>query len=143
MFNYPTRVREFDFPEPFRVFDRFPFFKENDFDLPKMMKTDVKEFDDRFELSAEVPGFAKDEVEISIENNVMIIKAEHKEQNEKKEDGKIISSERSFSSSQRSFVIPEGVKLDEIKASSEDGVLKIVMPKTEEVKKEVKKIEIS
>jgi HSP20 family protein len=101
---------------------------------------DVFENDDKIVLEAELPGMKADEVDVSIENNIVTIKGERKfEKKEEKDNYHRI--ERSYGSFTRSFTLPRTVTGDEASADFENGVLKITLPKREETK--ARKIEIS
>lgn len=102
-----------------------------------MMKTDIQEREDGYELSVDLPGFAKDEISVKLENGYLTIAAA-KEQNKDENDqnGKFIRRERYSGSMSRSFYVGEAVTQEEIKARYENGILKLTMPK-----KEAKKIE--
>jgi HSP20 family protein len=101
---------------------------------------DVFENDDKIVLEAELPGMKADEVDVSIENNVVTIKGERKfEKKEEKDNYHRI--ERSYGSFTRSFTLPRTVTGDEASADFENGVLKITLPKREEAR--ARKIEIS
>lgn len=101
-----------------------------------LMKTDVQEHDDRYEVDIDLPGFKKDEIFLELEDGTLTVRAE-KNLEEKKEDGKgkTIRKERYAGSMQRSFYVGENVTPDEVSAKYEDGVLKLQVPK-----KEAKKI---
>jgi HSP20 family protein len=81
-------------------------------------------------VKAELPGLRKEDVEIEIENNVLTLKGEKKEEREEKEEDTYLY-ERSYGSFQRSFSLPVGVKEDEVKADFRDGVLRIRLPKAQ------------
>lgn len=100
---------------------------------------DVCEDADNFYVSAELPGMKKEDIDLEVENNVLTIKGERKF--EKKEEGESFHFvERSYGSFYRSFTLPKNVSGDDIKAEYKDGMLKVTLPKIEEVKP--KKIEI-
>lgn len=92
---------------------------------------DIKENETDYTLEMNVPGFKKEDIDISIDNGMMTIKSEREETIEKKEEGKYLVKERSFSNMSRSFRIPENVDIENICANMEDGVLKVSLPKTE------------
>ena len=94
---------------------------------------DVTENKDSLVVKAEMPGMNKDDVKISVQDNVLTLKGEKKQEKEEKEaDHHRI--ERSYGSFCRSFQLPTTVSTDKIKANYKDGVLSITLPKTEEVK---------
>jgi len=94
---------------------------------------DVVENKDNYVLNAELPGINKDDVKITLENNVLTIRGEKKNEFEKKE-GNYHRVERNYGSFERSFTIPGTVKADNIDAQYKDGVLTLTLPKAEEAK---------
>ncbi len=102
-------------------------------DARNLMKTDVREHDDGFELDIELPGFHKDEVLLSLENgylNITAVKSLDKDEQDKK-SGKIIRQERCAGSMSRSFYVGEDLTEEDIKAKLEHGVLTLQIPKKE------------
>jgi HSP20 family protein len=94
---------------------------------------DVSETKDNVVIKAEIPGMTKDDVKISIQDNVITLKGEKKQEKEEK-DANYHRIERSYGSFCRSFTLPAAVKADKIKATYKDGILNVTLPKTEEVK---------
>jgi HSP20 family protein len=80
-----------------------------------------------------MPGMSKDDVKVSVQDNVLTLKGEKKQEKEEK-DKNYHRVERSYGSFCRSFQLPTSVKADKVKANYKDGVLSITLPKTEEVK---------
>ena len=102
-----------------------------------MMKTDVKETENGYEVSIDLPGFKKDEVKIHLDHGYLTIAAAKgldKDEKDKK-SGKYIRRERYAGSMSRSFYVGEGVTQEDIHAKYEHGVLKLSIPKKEEQKK--------
>ena len=98
-----------------------------------LMKTDVREHDDSYEVDIELPGFHKDEVQLSLENgylNITAAKGLDKDEKDKK-SGKLIRQERYAGSMSRSFYVGEDVTEEDIKAKLEHGVLSLQIPKKE------------
>lgn len=98
-----------------------------------VMKTDIKEKDNGYEFEIDLPGFAKDEVKVSLENGYMTIEAAKgldKDEKEK-EIGKYIRKERYAGACTRSFYVGEEVDPGEIKAEFKHGILKLFVPKKE------------
>ena len=94
---------------------------------------DVTEDKDSVVVKAEMPGLNKDDIKISVQDSILTLKGEKKQEKEEKEiDYHRI--ERSYGSFCRSFQLPTTVRADKIKANYKDGVLSIILPKTEEVK---------
>jgi len=94
---------------------------------------DIAETDEALTLYAELPGLAKDDVEITLEDNVLTVKGERKfEREETKENYHRI--ERAYGTFHRSFHLPSNVRSDQVEASFKDGVLRVEIPKQEEAK---------
>ncbi|MBR1810188.1 MAG: Hsp20/alpha crystallin family protein [Clostridia bacterium] len=97
-----------------------------------LMKTDVKESDQGFQLSIDLPGYKKDEVQIAADGGYLTITAAHNsDEKEEGEVGKFIRRERYSGSCRRSFYIGEDVKPEDVKAKFEDGILTLRIPKVE------------
>ena len=98
----------------------------------QVMKTDVHEHDDKYELDIDLPGFKKDEVKLSLENGYLLVSAaKGLDKEEKDKKGKLIRQERYAGSMQRSFYVGDAVKKEDVKAKFEDGVLRLTVPKNE------------
>ena len=95
------------------------------------MKTDVHENETDYEMDMDLPGFKKDQIKINLENGYLTISAAKEHDSEKKKHGKVIRQERYEGSMQRSFYVGDGVKVEDVKAKFEDGVLKLCIPKKE------------
>ena len=97
-----------------------------------LMKTDVQENETDYELEIDLPGFKKDQINVKLEDGYMTISAAKGHDVDKKDKhGKIIRQERYSGAMQRSFFVGEGVKVEDVKAKFEDGVLKLTIPKKE------------
>ena len=97
-----------------------------------VMKTDVHEHDEGYELDIDLPGFKKDEIKLSLENGYLSVNAAKSLDKDKKNiKGKIIRQERYAGSMQRSFYVGDALTETDIKAKFEDGVLKLNIPKKE------------
>lgn len=95
-----------------------------------MMKTDVKETENGYEVSIDLPGFKKDEVKIHLDHGYLTIAAaKGLDKDEEDKKGKYIRRERYAGSMSRSFYVGEGVKQSDIHAKYEDGILKLDIPK--------------
>lgn len=101
----------------------------------------VKENDDHYKLRYEVPGLTKDDVKVTVHDGILTIKGEHKREEEEGSDDEYWSAE-TYGYYNTSLVLPEDAKADEIKADLKDGVLTIVIPRTERPKKDVKEVKI-
>ena len=96
------------------------------------MSTDVKEFKDRFELSLELPGYKKEDVNLSLKDGYITVEAKRDEKHdERDEDGHYIRRERYVGTVQRSFYVGDDVTQDDIKAKFDNGILEINVPKIE------------
>ena len=94
---------------------------------------DIAEHDDEYLVKVELPGVNKDDVKITLENNILTIRGEKKQEKETKKEN-YHRIERSYGSFQRSFTLPTSVKSDKIDAAYKDGILQIALPKAEEAK---------
>ena len=95
-----------------------------------MMKTDIRETDNSYELDIDLPGFKKEDVSAQLRNKYLTISASKQVDNDEKDkEGKYIRKERYSGSCTRSFYVGEQVKEEDIKARFEDGILKISFPK--------------
>lgn len=98
-----------------------------------LMKTDIRDEKDHYEMMVDLPGFKKDEIQLSLQDGYLTISAEKgldKDENDK--NGNLIRQERYSGALSRSYYIGESITEDEVKAKFEDGVLSIVIPKKEE-----------
>lgn len=120
------------------LFDEF----FNDFDRPMnaliarptkqaVMRTDVKEKDEEFELNIDLPGYKKEDVKAELKDGYLTVSAISKSENEEKEDDKYLRRERFYGSCSRSFYVGDSVGQNDIKAKFEDGILKLTVPKKE------------
>ena len=94
---------------------------------------DIAEDKDRILLTAELPGFKEDQIEIQMEGGVLTLRGERKFEDEK-EGRNYHRVERSYGQFLRSFTLPNNVDRENIKASFSDGVLEVELPKREEAK---------
>ena len=94
-----------------------------------LMKTDVRETDDGYELDVDLPGFKKDEVDVKLSDGYLTISAaKGLDKDEKDKKGNYIRRERYSGAMQRSFYVGE-LEPDQVSAKYEDGILKISLPK--------------
>lgn len=96
---------------------------------PSQIKVDVKETDGGYTVQAEVPGVPKEEIQVSIEGNVVSLRAEVRQHDQKTEGEKVLRSERYFGSVARSFQLPVDVDAAQAKAKYDNGVLTLTLPK--------------
>ena len=102
---------------------------------------DVKDEKDRIVVKADIPGIRKEDLSISVKENVLTLKGERKESQEKKEKD-YTYSERFEGSFVRVLELPAGVKAADVKAAYKDGVLEITLPKDENAKAREVKVQI-
>lgn len=100
---------------------------------------DLIEKDDEFVAKVELPGVSKDDVKITMQDNILTVRGEKKEEKETRQSN-YHHLERSYGSFQRSFTLPNAVKADKVEAQYIDGILTITLPKSEEAKR--KQIEV-
>ena len=94
-----------------------------------VMKTDVRETEDSYEVDIDLPGFKKEDIHVDVDGDTMTIRAErHSEHEDQDKKGNYVRCERSYGSYQRAFDI-SGVEVANISAQYNDGVLKLNMPK--------------
>ena len=123
----------------FDDFFEFPFFDDRaerklyGHNAKNIMKTDIKEHKDGYELEIDLPGFHKDEIQAELKDGYLTISAAKRlNQDEKeKESGKYIRRERYSGSCQRSFYVGDEITQEDIKAEFKHGILKLFVPKKE------------
>ena len=103
----------------------------------RMMKTDVKETDEGYEVDVDLPGFSKDEIKLELNNGYLTISTEKSMNKENK--GKMLRQERYVGTMQRSFYVGGSITEEDIKAKYENGVLSLLIPKKEAKKEPEKK----
>jgi len=103
-------------------------------------KVNTRETEDAYHIEIDLPGMKKEDINIEVVDNQLIISGERKLKNELKEDD-YYKIETSIGRFQRVFSLPENIDIEKIEAKSEDGVLEVIIPKVEE-KVNKKKIEI-
>ena len=94
------------------------------------MRVDVHETDDSYDIHADLPGVEKDDIEITLLNDVLTVSAKKNTESEKKKKGKVIYRERSSGSISRSFSVSPGTTQADIEANFKDGVLTLSVPKS-------------
>ena len=131
MFNNPMNKEENKFPSVFDMFNE-PFFQNAFAPMQNMntFKVDVKDNGDSYELTAELPGTKKEDIQLDYQNDYLTIKAVmNKETDSSDEQQNYICKERYYGTMQRSFYVGQIDKAN-AKAEYTDGVLKILLPKT-------------
>ena len=125
---FDRRMHRMSNYDPFREMDEF--FNNNTRNVANPFATDVIDNGDSFELNADLPGFKKEDINLSIENDCLTISAERKLNKEEKVPN-FIKRERFYGSYSRSFDL-SGIDVDKISAAYVDGVLKLTLPKEAE-----------
>ncbi|MCR5403661.1 MAG: Hsp20/alpha crystallin family protein [Butyrivibrio sp.] len=122
----------------------FPYMKEFDNmekklygrKASRMMKTDIREKDDNYEVAIDLPGFKKEEIEVELNEGYITISASKgldKDANDKK--GRLIRQERYAGAMQRSFYVGENIEKEDVEATYRHGVLTLTIPKKAAEKK--------
>jgi len=96
---------------------------------PAQIKVDVKESDAAYTVHAEVPGVAKEDIHVSLDGNLVTLRAEVKQQDTQTKDEKVLRSERYFGAVSRSFQLPMDIDQAAAKAKYDNGVLTLTLPK--------------
>lgn len=120
--------------DPFKAFDDM---EQSMFGQVSAFRTDIKDTGDAFVIEAELPGFTKEDVEVTVDDRTLTVSATHKENKEQKSDTNgYIRRERRYGTYVRSFDL-EGVDAEKISGKLENGILTLDLPKikNEEVKK--------
>ncbi|MFS2013511.1 Hsp20/alpha crystallin family protein [Azospirillum sp. CT11-132] len=142
-----------------RLFDeassmlRFPWSRRPIFGLEPLLRSDadleaivppaeVDERETEYRVTLEIPGMDEKDAEVSIQDDILTVKAEKKEETEEKDKNRYFS-ERRYGLCARTFRLPANVKADAITASMKNGVLTIVLPKSEPSKPTRRTIEIA
>ena len=130
--------------------DRFRRMFENSMDLEPLSEPlgwmpamEIVENDHAFVVTAEVPGIDAKNVDISIDDGVLTLSGEKKEEKEEgKEGSKFHMWERRYGSFRRSFTLPQAVEADQVTARATDGILTVTLPKTKKAKAQGRKIPV-
>lgn len=130
---------------PRRNFDLFDDFFDDGFMKKEknLMKTDIKESDTKYTIEMDLPGFKKENINLSLKNGYLEISAkDERESNEEEE--KYLHRERFYGECSRNFYVGDKVKEEDIDAEFKNGILKVEIPKKEAIenKEEPKQIEI-
>lgn len=145
-YNPNSRMREFrrGFDLLNSMLDDFsPNTKEEALHTDFTPAINTREGEFAYHVEVDLPGAKKEDINISVEGDTLVISGERKIKEELKEEN-YYKIESSFGSFSRSFALPENVDIENIHANSEDGVLEVVIPKIEKDNiDKVKKIEIN
>jgi HSP20 family protein len=134
------RTRDSIFDDLFNELYSLPtsFLSKSGMDLSP--RIDISETDNEYKIEAELPGINQKEIDVKIDNNILTIKGKKEDIKEEKEKNYHLR-ERYYGAFQRSISLPNNIEPEKIKASFENGVLNISVPKND--KRTPKKIEIS
>ncbi|MFB6113470.1 MAG: Hsp20/alpha crystallin family protein [Halodesulfurarchaeum sp.] len=131
----PSRKNPFD--EIQRMFDRMASQFEDIDDwgsfeaaMPGRLSVDVAEYDDEFVVTTDLPGFAKEDIDVELSEDRLRIAAEHIEDVETEEPERYVRQERRKRSQSRTITLPEPVEDDGVSATFNNGVLTVTLPKT-------------
>ncbi|MEA4940867.1 MAG: Hsp20/alpha crystallin family protein [Christensenella sp.] len=137
-----TRKRNVTFYNPFDELEDMQrrFFGET---AVRDFKTDIRDEGEHYLLEADLPGFKKEDISVNIEGDTLTIRAERTESTDEKDSkGNYIKRERSYGSFSRSFDMT-GIRVEDIAAAYENGVLKLTLPKRQETLPTSRKLEIA
>ena len=133
------RRNSFDLFDDFFRGDDFPHRKEHN-----LMKTDIKETKKDYIVEMDLPGYSKDNIDISLDNGYLEISAKVEKEENSDENLKYVHKERFYGECSRKFYLGEDIKEEDITAEFDNGILKVVIPKLNEQDKtkDVRRIEI-
>ncbi|MEG1770665.1 MAG: Hsp20/alpha crystallin family protein [Comamonas sp.] len=96
---------------------------------PSQIKVDVKENEAAYTVHAEVPGVAKEDIQVAIDGNAVSLRAEVTQKDEQTKDDKLLRSERFYGAVERSFQLPQEIDAAQARARYDNGVLTLTLPK--------------
>lgn len=119
----------------YRSFDNMldRFFNDTPYWKTQTPSVDIREEEDKFILEADMAGLSEKDIDVNLDNNLLTISAERKDENEEKKEGYVLR-ERRASSFKRSFVLPDQVDRESIEATYKNGVLTLEIAKKPEAK---------
>ncbi len=125
---FRTNVFDDFFEDPFKEFGRHTVGRP----VNDLMKTDIKENENGYEVSIAMPGVKKEDIQAELKEGYLTVTATTKQDKDEKDDkGKYIRRERFYGTAKRSFFVGEDVKQEDIKAKYTDGVLILDVPKVQ------------
>jgi len=110
--------------------------------IATLPRIDVRESDNETVIEAELPGMKKEDVDVSISNGTLTVKAERREEKEKNRRG-FYSLARSWSVFEKTIPLPDGIDIDHVEASFKRGVLRVILPKTAGARERIRQIPVS
>lgn len=105
-------------------------------------RVDISDRGNHYEITAEMPGVKKEDIRITLNNGILSLEAESRNEHKEEKEGKLIRQERHYGKFVRSFNVGQAVQGSDITAKFSDGVLTLLAPKSEPEEPETKKIEI-
>ena len=139
MMMIPRRKNEFDLFNDFFGGDDFFSRRES-----SIMKTDIKEKSDKYIIEIDLPGYEKENINLSLKDGYLEVSAKVEKEENNGENEKFVHKERFYGHCSRSFYVGEQITEEDIKAEFKNGILRVSIPKKEEKKElpEAKHIEI-
>ena len=122
--------------------DFWPSAAESEMRTCFVPRVDIKELDDLYEITAELPGVSKDDISVHVKDGILTLEAESSQEEKEEKEGRVIRQERRYGKFLRSFNLGADVQEEDIKASFKDGVLKLEAPKVVEKPVERRRITI-
>ncbi len=116
------------FEEPYRVFGR------SEMEESRSMRVDMHETENEIVLEAALPGVKPEDCDISLRDDAITVSGEIKSEHKQEEEGQVYLRERYYGKFQRTIPLPSTVNADKTEATFKDGILRVVMPKSEEQK---------
>ena len=140
MFELTPFKRHVPAYDPFRALDEM---EQSMFGRVQSFRTDIKDTGDSFVIEAELPGFTKEDIDVSINGQTLTVTATHNtHKEEKNEKTGYIHRERSYGSYQRCFDL-DGVDVEKITGALDSGILTLTLPKTAKEEPKARKIELA
>jgi len=105
-------------------------------------RVDIRELDGHYEITAELPGVQKEDLNIILEEGILTIEAETRQESQEEKEGRVIRQERRYGKFSRSFNLGGNVKESDISAAFDNGILTIQAPKATEAVSQQRRIEV-
>lgn len=105
-------------------------------------RVDIRENRDHYEITAELPGVKKEDVHVTLEEGILTVEAEMKQEDKEENEGRVIRQERRYGKYSRSFNLGGNVHEQDISATFSDGILTVRAPKAPEITPQQRRIEI-
>lgn len=139
MLMIPRRRNEFNLFKDF--FGDDDFFSRSE---RAIMKTDIREKDDKYIIEIDLPGYEKENINLELKDGYLEVSAKVEKEENSDENEKFVHKERFFGTCSRNFYVGDEIKEEDIHAEFKNGILKVTVPKKEEKKElpEPKRIEI-